>query len=678
MSQLNPQQRAAVEHTSTPLLVLAGAGSGKTRVITEKIVQLIRQGLSPRNIFAVTFTNKAAREMKTRIAQQLDSAVARQLTISTFHTLGLKILQLDGKALGYRPGFTIMDSADSLMVLKQLLQDGGHGSVDRIEDLRQQISNWKNAFILPEDAKLETSSDESSHKTALLYERYNQLLHAYNAVDFDDLILQPLQLLKQDPAIKNRWQNQIRHLLIDEYQDTNTAQYQLVQQLMGKVGIFTAVGDDDQSIYAWRGARPENMLQLQTDYPRLKLIKLEQNYRSSSRILRCANHLISHNPHVFEKRLWSEFGLGDPLRVSLFKSAEEEAFWVAAEIVSHKLRKGTQFCDYAVLYRGNFQSRPFEKALREKQTPYYVNGGSSFFDKTEVKDLLAYLRLIINPEDDTAFLRIVNTPRREIGASTLEKLATYASERKTSMLFASLELGLVSQLSERAQNRLSQFSQWISQLADEAERGTEPVQILDTVIEHTHYESWLRDNSTDLRAAERKMNNLQELRQWIEALTSRADPADQTLKNVVSHIALQDILERNTEEDASGQVQLMTLHAAKGLEFPYVFIVGMEEELLPHVNSMDDHPILEERRLAYVGITRAQKQLTFTLCKYRQRYGEKVDCEPSRFLDELPQEDLQWIGKSDDSQQSREEQLTTGKEHLASLRALLKTNSLSE
>ncbi|HBA34474.1 MAG TPA: ATP-dependent DNA helicase Rep, partial [Gammaproteobacteria bacterium] len=244
MTQLNPQQRAAVEHTSTPLLVLAGAGSGKTRVITEKIVQLIRRGLSPRNIFAVTFTNKAAREMKTRIGQQLDSAVARQLSISTFHTLGLKILQLDGKALGYRPGFTIMDSADSLMVLKQLLQDGGHGSVERIEDLRQQISNWKNAFVLPEDAKRETSGDESTHKVALLYERYNQLLHAYNAVDFDDLILQPLQLLKQDPTIKNRWQNQIRHLLIDEYQDTNTAQYQLVQQLMGKVGIFTAVGDE--------------------------------------------------------------------------------------------------------------------------------------------------------------------------------------------------------------------------------------------------------------------------------------------------------------------------------------------------------------------------------------------------------------------------------------------------
>ncbi len=671
MPQLNPQQAEAVQHNSTPLLVLAGAGSGKTRVITEKIAHLISKGLPAKNIYAVTFTNKAAREMKERISKLIDSTVSRQLNVSTFHTLGLKILQRDGNKLGYRNNFTIMDSSDSLMVLKQLLKDGGHGSVDSSDEVRHQISSWKNAFITPEQA-IQAAETEDALRPAKLYQRYDQLLLAYNSVDFDDLILRAVQLLQSHSEIREKWQNNVRHLLIDEYQDTNAAQYQLMALLVGKIGEFTAVGDDDQSVYAWRGARPENMLQLQTDYPRLKLIKLEQNYRSTSRILRCANQLIGHNPHLFEKKLWSDFGLGEPLSVTVLKNSDDESSWVAAKILSDRVRKRTKLGDYAILYRGNFQSRPFEKALRELQLSYSINGGSSFFDKTEIKDLLAYLRLIVNPDDDTAFLRIVNTPRRAIGAATLEKLANYAGHREISMLSASTEMGLFTQLSDRARESLSQFSYSICKLAHEAEQGSEPAEILSAVIDNTHYESWLRENSNDLRGAERKMENVTELSNWVSNLTGRADDEDRTLKDIISHITLQDILNRNNEEDEDA-IQLMTLHSAKGLEFPHVFIVGMEEDLLPHVNSMEDENILEERRLAYVGVTRAEKTLTFTLCKYRQRYGEKVVCEPSRFLHEMPEDDLEWTGNGVNKESNREEQLQTGKEHLAGLRDLLKS-----
>ena len=671
MPQLNPQQAEAVQHNSTPLLVLAGAGSGKTRVITEKIAHLISKGLPAKNIYAVTFTNKAAREMKERISKLIDSTVSRQLNVSTFHTLGLKILQRDGNKLGFRNNFTIMDSSDSLMVLKQLLKDGGHGSVDSSDEVRHQISSWKNAFVTPAQA-IQAAETEDALRPAKLYQRYDQLLLAYNSVDFDDLILRAVQLLQSHSEIREKWQNNVRHLLVDEYQDTNAAQYQLMALLVGKIGDFTAVGDDDQSVYAWRGARPENMLQLQTDYPRLRLIKLEQNYRSTSRILRCANQLIGHNPHLFEKKLWSDFGLGEPLSVTVLKNSDDESSWVAAKILSDRVRKRTKLGDYAILYRGNFQSRPFEKALRELQLSYSINGGSSFFDKTEIKDLLAYLRLIVNPDDDTAFLRIVNTPRRAIGAATLEKLANYAGNREISMLSASTEMGLSTQLSDKARDSLSQFSYWICKLAREAEQGSEPAEILSAVIDNTHYESWLRENSNDLRAAERKMKNVTELINWVSNLTGRADDEDRTLKDIISHITLQDILNRNNEEDEDA-IQLMTLHSAKGLEFPHVFIVGMEEDLLPHVNSMEDENILEERRLAYVGVTRAEKTLTFTLCKYRQRYGEKVVCEPSRFLHEMPEDDLEWTGSGVSKESNREEQLQTGKEHLDGLRNLLKS-----
>jgi len=669
MANLNPQQQAAVRHTDTPLLVLAGAGSGKTRVITQKIAHLMQTGMAARHIYAVTFTNKAAKEMKARVGQLLSQQEAKELSVSTFHTLGLKIFREDGHHLGFQRGFTIMDASDSLAALKELLRDGGDGGLAEEESLRDQIGRWKNDFINPEQALKQASNDEEQY-SAKIYQRYQRLLHAYNAVDFDDLIIQPLRLLQEHQQLREKWQQRVRHLLVDEYQDTNATQYELVKLLVGRIGGLTAVGDDDQSVYAWRGARPENLSLLQQDYPRLKVIKLEQNYRSSGRILRCANQLISKNPHLFEKKLWSALGLGDPLRIVPCRNAEDEAEWISSEILTHQFRSGKSYSDYAILYRGNFQSRLFERSLRLRNIPYKVSGGTSFFERSEVKDVMAYLRLLVNPNDDTAFLRIINTPRREIGASTLETLAGYARERENGMLISSLEWGLKSRLSERALQRLEQFSTWLTQTAERA-RHEEPLPLVKQLLEEIHYESWLRDQASDPKGAERRLNNVDELLEWIEQLTKKPNDNGQPrdLADIVNRITLMNILDRNNDDDSDNQVQMMTVHAAKGLEFPYVYIIGMEEELMPHRTSIEEENLEEERRLAYVGITRAQQNLTFSYAKRRRRYGEESRCEPSRFLFELPEEELNWEGKDENS--DPEQRLKTGKNHLDGLKALL-------
>ncbi|MEM7209435.1 MAG: UvrD-helicase domain-containing protein [Pseudomonadota bacterium] len=671
MRQLNPQQIAAVHHTDSPLLVIAGAGSGKTGVITHKIAHLINAaGIPEKNIFAVTFTNKAAQEMKQRVAGLLKwgNGTRSQLNISTFHTLGLRMLHRDCEHLGYRKGFTLMDTTDSMTVLKELRGDAGNADDDNA--VRNQISRWKNDFVSP-DSALKTAEDAQSAHAAKAYARYCELLHAYNAMDFDDLISLPVRLLREFDDIREAWQNRVRYLLVDEYQDTNAAQYALVQMLVGKVGNFTAVGDDDQSIYAWRGARPENLVQLQRDYPRLKVITLDQNYRSCSRILGSANTLIGNNPHIFEKKLWSDLGLGDKVRVMPVASAEDEADWVAADIATRAFRNRAKYGDYAILYRGNFQSRQFEKALREKQIPYQVSGGTSFFERAEVKDIMAYLRLLVNDRDDAAFLRVVNTPRREIGASTLEKLGHYARQRHTSLLNACHEIGLSQVVSSRAYGKLQDFANWITLIADNAERGANPLSIVSDLLDDVHYEAWLRDVSKDLRAAESRWANVLELRDWIGDLTSeQKGNADRSLSEVLSQMMLIDILE-NQEEQQQDAVNLLTLHASKGLEFTHVYLVGLEEDLLPHRTSIDEDTIEEERRLAYVGITRAQRTLSLSFARQRMKFGEQIDCEPSRFLDELPADDLLWL-QGEKSDQSAEEKKEVSRDRLAELRDLLK------
>jgi ATP-dependent DNA helicase Rep len=667
MSELNPAQQEAVRYIDGPLLVLAGAGSGKTRVITHKIDYLVEQcGLKPRHITAVTFTNKAAREMKERIGRRLGTDKGRGLNISTFHTLGLSILRRELARLGYKPGFSIFDEQDSATLLKDLLRKRDNTEETAISGAQWRISGWKNDLIDPNQA-LAQAEDELDTAQAILYAAYQRALKAYNAVDFDDLILLPVQLLHSNPQALEAWQNRIRHLLVDEYQDTNLAQYELVKLLGGVSAAFTVVGDDDQSIYAWRGARPENLARLQQDFPQLKVIKLEQNYRSSARILKAANRLIANNPHVFDKRLWSELGPGAPLRVLECRNEEHEAERVVSEILHHKFTGKGGNDDYAILYRGNHQARLFEKALRTHNLPYFLSGGTSFFARTEVKDIMAYLRLLANPDDDSAFLRIVNTPRREIGSNTLEKLGAYAQQREIGMLAACEELGLQVVLSERPHARLQEFARLVGHFTRQAETE-DPVQAVQSLINEIDYPNWVRENSSSDAVAERRMENVNDLLAWLKALRN-GELQEQSLGEMVNHLTLMDVLERQNEDSGADQIHLMTLHAAKGLEFPHVFLVGMEEELLPHRTSIADDNIEEERRLAYVGITRARLSLTMSYAAKRKRYGEWLECEPSRFLQELPDEDLQWEGRGSDL--SKEQKQERGSAHLANLKAML-------
>ncbi|MDT8407059.1 MAG: 3'-5' exonuclease [Methylococcales bacterium] len=665
MAELNPQQQQAITTIDHPLLVLAGAGSGKTRVITEKIAYLLQQGMAARHIVAVTFTNKAAREMRHRVNQKLVGQNIRGLRICTFHALGFDILKREHKHLDYQAQLTLFDSQDQLGLIKNLLAQQ-HLDADQAQAIAQQISRWKNQGLDPVGVLAQINTDQQL--AAHCYEHYERTLKAYNALDFDDLILKPGQLFEQHPMICQRWQHKLRYWLVDEYQDTNQAQYRLLAQLVGRAGQFTVVGDDDQSIYAWRGAHPENLQQIAVDFPRLEVIKLEQNYRSTRTILRLANHLITNNPHTHLKRLWSDKGEGEPARVITHKNEQTEAQQVVAEIIHHRLRHGSHYGDYAILYRGNHQARLFERILREHSVPYFISGDQSFFANLEIKDALAYFRLLTNPHDDAAFLRIINTPRREIGPATLEKLAHWAQQRQLSLFNACRELGLAQQLTESAWQRLQTFTNWAEEAGGLLQSATW-AKHLDAVLAQVGYRDWLREQAASAGAFERKARNLDELLNWLQRMAEPESGAILSLNEVISKILLLDILDRQQDQEAGDQVSLMTLHAAKGLEFPHVFLVGMEENLLPHENSLADGQIEEERRLAYVGITRAQQSLTFSLCRQRKRQGEFIECQPSRFLAELPEQDLHWPAKKPLPEAERKAQARANLNHLKGLLA---------
>ena len=673
--RLNPSQQQAVEFVDGPCLVLAGAGSGKTRVITNKIAHLIRQcGYQPRQIAAVTFTNKAAREMKERVAQTLGKKEARGLIISTFHTLGLEIIKREYKALGIKANFSLFDDQDQMALLKELTFDLLEEDKDLLQQLISSISNWKNDLISPQQV-VGQARTEKEHHFAECYRRYELHLKSCNVLDFDDLISKPTLLLYQNEEVRERWQQKIRYLLVDEYQDTNTSQYQLVKLLVGQRARFTVVGDDDQSIYSWRGARPQNLVLLSQDFPKLNVIKLEQNYRSSGRILKAANILIANNPHVFEKKLFSELGYGAPLKVLTANNEDHEAERVIGELIAHHFINKTEYKDYAILYRGNHQSRIFEKMLMQNRIPYRISGGTSFFSRPEIKDLLAYLRVLTNPEDDSAFLRIVNTPRREIGPKTIQKLGEWANQRGKSLYQASFDLGLEQTLKGKGLEALQRFTQWMDSIVRTSER--EPLIAVRDLLCEMDYESWLYETSTSTKAAEMRMKNVNQLFTWMSEMVEGDELNDpMTLGQVVTRFTLRDMMERGEDDEESDQVQLMTLHASKGLEFPYVFLVGMEEGLLPHQSSIDENNIDEERRLAYVGITRAQRELFFTHCRERRQYGELIRPELSRFLLELPQDDLEW--EQQRKVVSAEERMQKGQSALADIKARLGLNKKSE
>src|SRR5574344_1167489 len=536
--KLNLRQLEAVRHVSGPCLVLAGAGSGKTRVITTKIAYLIEKcGYQAKQICAVTFTNKAAKEMKERVAQTLDRKLLRGLMVSTFHSLGLEIIRREHKVLHLKANFSLFDDTDQMALLKELTDVELQGDKEKLGQLLNAISNWKNDLVLPGVA-LKRARDPDEQRLALLYERYQRQMTAYNALDFDDLILMPTLLLKTNAEVRERWQQKIQYLLVDEYQDTNTSQYELVKLLVGERARFTVVGDDDQSIYSWRGARPQNLVLLQEDFPALNVIKLEQNYRSKGRILKCANILIANNPHVFAKQLFSELDYGQPVKVLLAKNEEHEAERVAAEIIGHRFMNRTRWADYAILYRGNHQSRLLEKVLMQNRIPYRISGGSSFFSRTEVKDIMAYLRLLVNPDDDNAFLRVVNLPRREIGPTTLEKLGHYANERGKSLFAASFELGLEQTLSGRGLTALRHFCDWLVRLGDAAARGN-AVEAVRDMIHNIHYEEWLYESSPSPKAAEMRMQNVSTLYRWVTEMLegdAEEDQAPMTRPEVVARL----------------------------------------------------------------------------------------------------------------------------------------------
>lgn len=668
MSRLNPRQQEAVHYVSGPLLVLAGAGSGKTSVITRKIAYLIQEcGVAARYIVAVTFTNKAAREMKERANKLLRSGESNGLTVSTFHNLGLNIIRREHNILGYKSGFSIFDEGDVRTLLTDLMHKEYAGD-DGVDAVQQRIGQWKNDLILPETA-LEQARNPAEQTAAVIYLHYQRTLRAYNAVDFDDLILLPVLLFQQHPDVLQRWQRRVRYLLVDEYQDTNASQYLLVKLLVSERAQFTVVGDDDQSIYAWRGARPENLLQLRDDFPSLKVIMLEQNYRSTSRILRCANQLIANNPHVFEKQLWSEMGYGDEIRVVRCKNEEVECERIALDILTTHLRTGSPYRDFAILYRGNYQARLMELKLQHHQIPYRLSGGTSFFARQEVKDLMSYFRLLVNPDDDNAFLRVINVPRREIGSTTLEKFGNYANARHISMYEACGEFGLSAHLEPRFLERLQRFQHFLNNVRRRCAED-DPIAALREMITDLDYENWIRQNSSSDKSAEYKISNVWFLVDALKDTLAKDEDGEMTIEQAIGKLVLRDMLERQQEDrDGAEGVQMMTLHASKGLEFPRVYIMGMEEELLPHRSSIEADTVEEERRLAYVGITRAREYLTFTFAAKRKQYGDIINCAPSRFLQELPPNDLHWEGLEKASEETR---LARGKSALADIRALLK------
>ena len=646
-ASLNLAQQDAVNHLRGPCLVLAGAGSGKTRVITHKIARLIQTGVEGQRIAAITFTNKAAAEMRER-ARELVGKAAGEVLICTFHALGVRLLREDGAALGLKPQFSILDSDDVLGLIKDC---GATTDAATARQWQWAISRWKNAG-LDAAAALAQAAGEGERQTAQLMARYEERLAAYQAVDFDDLIGLPLRLLQKHEQVTQKWQARLAHVLVDEYQDTNATQYELMKLLVGARGSFTAVGDDDQSIYGWRGATLDNLKRLPQDFPALKVIKLEQNYRSTSAILRAANNVIGPNPKLFPKRLFSELGEGEPVRVVDCDHEAHEAERAVARIQSlRQTSPHKEWRDFAILYRANHQARVFEQALRRVQIPYKVSGGQSFFDRAEIKDLCAWLRLWINEDDDPAFLRAVTTPKRGIGHQTLATLGEFASKSRLSLFGALFSHSLSAALPARAVGSLHEFGRELNDQRHRAQHtvGHEAARVfLTDWLKAIGYEKHLYDSSDSEGQAAARWTNVLEFCDWMagrcggqieDVAGVTLSQERKTLLEVAQTISLISTL--NEREQDPNVVTLSTLHAAKGLEWPHVVLAGVIEGMLPFRPDEDAGAaaqaarIEEERRLMYVGITRAQRTLAVSWTRRRKKGREIVAAQPSRFIAEM-------------------------------------------
>ena len=662
--KLNPQQQAAVEYLGGALFVLAGAGSGKTRVITEKIAYMITQaGYKPHHIAAITFTNKAAKEMQERVLARLGREQTRGLTVCTFHSLGMRILREEAQHIGYKKNFSILDASDSARIIGELLGSTGREAVFKAQ---HQISLWKNNLQTPE-AAFQAADDDWAKQIAQVYAAYQTTLAHYQAVDFDDLIRLPTLLLQQNSEVRLKWQQRLQYLLIDECQDTNACQYALMRALVGLEGRFTAVGDDDQSIYAWRGANMENLRRLQEDYPQIEIIKLEQNYRSTARILKVANQVIANNPKLFPKTLWSQLGEGEVVRVVACQSETHEAEFVAQQIARNKLIYGANFADFAILYRGNHQARLFEDALRSARIPYQISGGQSFYDKAEIKDVLSYLRLLANPDDDPAFLRAATTPKRGIGDTTLGKLNDYAKQHECSLFQAAQSMEALAALNAKNREAVQQFV-YLMQDYQARAAADDAGEVVQNLLQEIEYEAYLAGADEGGKAAEIRWQNVQDLAGW---LAKKGEEGEKNLIELTQTIALMTLLEGRDDGEIDA-VKMSTLHASKGLEYPFVYLVGCEEGLFPHADSVEAGALEEERRLMYVGITRAKQQLTLTHCIKRKRQGTFVFPEPSRFINEMPQSDLDILGRKGGKPIVSKEE---GRERLGNMLAALKAKT---
>ncbi len=656
---LNLAQQEAVNYMHGPCLVLAGAGSGKTRVITHKIGRLIQSGLKAEQIAAITFTNKAAAEMRER-AKTLIGKQAKGVVICTFHALGVRMLRQDGEALGLKQQFSILDSDDVTSILKDA---GGSTDSAAVRQWQWTISRWKNMGLNSAQAQAQANGDEE-RLIAQIMERYEERLTAYQSVDFDDLIGLPLKLLQEHEAVRVKWQQSLCHVLVDEYQDTNATQYEVLKLLVGPRGRFTAVGDDDQSIYGWRGATLDNLKRLPIDYPSLKVIKLEQNYRSTSAILRAANNVIGPNPKLYPKTLFSELGEGEPVRVVDCDSEEHEAERVVARIVSLRaegelLAVGSQhkeWKDFCVLYRANHMAKPFEKAFRKAQIPYKVSGGQSFFDRVEIKDLCCWMVLLVNNDNNAAFIRAIKTPKRGIGHTTMGALSSFADTYKLSMFESLFSHSLGSVLPAKAVGSLQEFGRYLNDLEYRAKRCIGAVDarvFLTEWLKEIDYQKHLYDGEESEKVAAARWTNVLEFCDWMakrcggqidDTAGSTVEKETKTMLEVVQTIALLSTI--SEREGDQNMVTLSTLHAAKGLEWPHVVLAGVNEGLLPFKLEDDDGTdaaktenlalrLQEERRLMYVGITRAQRTLAVNWLRRRKKGRDSIAGVPSRFIAEM-------------------------------------------
>jgi DNA helicase-2/ATP-dependent DNA helicase PcrA len=622
---LNPEQLEAVYHETGPMLILAGAGTGKTRTVTARIAYLISQGADPAGIMAVTFTNKAAREMKERIAGMVDAADAKQVTASTFHALCVRILRGDAHHLGYKPNFSIFDEGDQMGLIKKIITRVC-GKEEKLDPnlAKNMISKAKNNGWPVDTATL----------VGAVHNRYEQELRTLNAMDFDDLLRKAVQLFDENPEVRDKWRARVKHLLVDEFQDTNNLQLQLVTHMAsGNPPNVCVVGDDDQSIYGWRGAEVSNILEFEKHFPDPRVIRLEQNYRSTNAILGAANRLIKNNPRRRGKNLWSPKEGGEPVRVIAIPDDRKEAEFVAQEIAAQRDAEKLPWEHFAIIYRMNAQSRLLEENLRKNKIPYHLVGGKSFFERREIKDITAYITTLLNPEDDPALLRIINTPPRGIGPTTVELGLNFSIEREITLIDALRHPEFLEGCTRKTADSIRSFTDEIDSTRIRAKTpGVDAAEIVSTLLENCGY---IDDLKRSCKTADESLNREENVKEMLRALSEhqKRSRKDNPLQTFLDEIAL----DREREEDKEDKrgVTLITMHAAKGLEYPHVYLVGAEDGILPHERSKSEGTVDEERRLFYVGITRAMKTLVVSWCRGRSKFGSTIHCRPSPFLQEM-------------------------------------------